>query len=187
MEQPIRNQILAASRKAFLREGFVGARMQAIADEAGISKALLHYHFKSKELLYQEAVNYAISQLQPVYQAFAAEHTSTKTKVTACLQEIEDIHQKQPELIQFLVFEAKNNFAGLTFELEIPPYQEVSFKQKQLFFDLFCFVAGYFLVQESAKNIYPQLASCQKLAPSELADGILALIPSLYLERYLMK
>ena len=30
-----------------------GARMQDIADEAGINKALLHYYFRSKEKLFE--------------------------------------------------------------------------------------------------------------------------------------
>lgn len=44
--------ILAAARKVFTRKGMAGARMQDIADEAGINKALLHYYFKDKEKLF---------------------------------------------------------------------------------------------------------------------------------------
>lgn len=48
----IKNLILSAAVKQFLARGYSGARMQAIADKAGINKALLHYHFSSKEKLY---------------------------------------------------------------------------------------------------------------------------------------
>jgi TetR/AcrR family transcriptional regulator len=48
----IKNLILSAAGKEFLARGYSGARMQAIADKAGINKALLHYHFSSKEKLY---------------------------------------------------------------------------------------------------------------------------------------
>ena len=34
--------ILNAARKVFIHKGFAGARMQEIADEAGINKAFLH-------------------------------------------------------------------------------------------------------------------------------------------------
>ncbi|MEJ7587510.1 MAG: TetR/AcrR family transcriptional regulator [Ferruginibacter sp.] len=44
--------ILQAARKAFIRKGLAGARMQDIADEAGINKALVHYYFESKEKLF---------------------------------------------------------------------------------------------------------------------------------------
>ena len=46
-------KILTAARQVFLTRGMDGARMQDIADEAGINKALLHYYFKNKEQLFE--------------------------------------------------------------------------------------------------------------------------------------
>ena len=46
-------RILAAAKKVFVARGMTGARMQDIADEAGINKALLHYYFKNKEKLFE--------------------------------------------------------------------------------------------------------------------------------------
>jgi len=45
-------QILDAAREVFIEKGMDGARMQEIADRAGINKALLHYYFRSKEKLF---------------------------------------------------------------------------------------------------------------------------------------
>jgi TetR/AcrR family transcriptional regulator len=45
-------KILEAAKKVFEKHGFEGARMQEIADETGISKASLHYYFRSKEKLF---------------------------------------------------------------------------------------------------------------------------------------
>lgn len=47
-------KILAAARKVFVKKGMDGARMQDIADEAGINKALLHYYFRNKEKLFEK-------------------------------------------------------------------------------------------------------------------------------------
>ena len=47
-------KILHAARKVFIAKGMAGARMQDIADEAGINKALLHYYFRSKEKLFEQ-------------------------------------------------------------------------------------------------------------------------------------
>src|SRR5207253_3846716 len=44
-------KILDAAHAVFLRRGTAGARMQDIADEAGVNKALLHYYFRSKSRL----------------------------------------------------------------------------------------------------------------------------------------
>jgi AcrR family transcriptional regulator len=46
-------KILTAARKVFITNGLAGARMQEIADEAGINKAMLHYYFRSKEKLFE--------------------------------------------------------------------------------------------------------------------------------------
>jgi AcrR family transcriptional regulator len=45
-------RILDAAKKVFIANGMAGARMQDIADEAGINKAMLHYYFRSKEKLF---------------------------------------------------------------------------------------------------------------------------------------
>ena len=45
--------ILEAAKKVFTKRGFSGARMQEIADEAKINKAMLHYYFRNKEKLFQ--------------------------------------------------------------------------------------------------------------------------------------
>ncbi len=45
--------ILEAAARVFTRTGFAGARMEEIASEAGINRALLHYYFRSKEKLFE--------------------------------------------------------------------------------------------------------------------------------------
>lgn len=45
-------RILKKAREVFIEDGFDGARMQRIADLAGINKAMLHYYFRSKQNLF---------------------------------------------------------------------------------------------------------------------------------------
>lgn len=47
------HKIIAAASREFIEKGLSGARMQVIADLAGINKAMLHYYFRSKEKLYE--------------------------------------------------------------------------------------------------------------------------------------
>ncbi|SEP40413.1 TetR/AcrR family transcriptional regulator [Mucilaginibacter sp. OK283] len=44
--------IKVAAKKVFLKKGLKGARLQEIADEAGIARTALHYYFRSKEKLF---------------------------------------------------------------------------------------------------------------------------------------
>jgi TetR/AcrR family transcriptional regulator len=47
-----RNAILKAALAEFAQEGLAGARMDAIAEAAGVNKALLYYYFHDKDALY---------------------------------------------------------------------------------------------------------------------------------------
>jgi len=46
-------KILAAAGEVFRAKGRDGAKMQEIADAAGINKAMLHYYFRSKDQLFE--------------------------------------------------------------------------------------------------------------------------------------
>jgi len=45
-------RILEAARQVFRQKGYVGARMEEIAERAQINKSMLHYYFRSKERLF---------------------------------------------------------------------------------------------------------------------------------------
>lgn len=49
-----RARIVHAGARCITREGVTGASMAAIADEAGVSKALLHYHYHDRATLLAE-------------------------------------------------------------------------------------------------------------------------------------
>ena len=54
--------ILAAAEIEFVRQGYRGATMQAIADRAGLPKANVHYYFQSKKNLYQALLTTIIAE-----------------------------------------------------------------------------------------------------------------------------
>ena len=58
-------KILKAAEAIFLRDGYDGSRMQDIADEAGINKALLHYYFRSKDKLFEHVFDLKIGTFFP--------------------------------------------------------------------------------------------------------------------------
>lgn len=65
LDRPTGDKILEAAKKVFVQKGMAGARMQDIADEAGINKALLHYYFRSKEKLFEVIFTEAVQKLFP--------------------------------------------------------------------------------------------------------------------------
>ncbi len=61
--QASRNAILKAALAEFAQEGLSGARMDAIAEGAGVNKALLYYYFHDKDALYGEVLDGFFSRL----------------------------------------------------------------------------------------------------------------------------
>ncbi len=56
--------ILSAALKEFSENGLGGARIEAIAGNAGVNKQALYYHFGSKEKLYQATLEYGYESLR---------------------------------------------------------------------------------------------------------------------------
>jgi AcrR family transcriptional regulator len=50
-------KVLAAALKEFAEHGFDGARVDRIAKNAKVNKAMIYYHFKSKEALYERILS----------------------------------------------------------------------------------------------------------------------------------
>ena len=60
-ESDTRAKILDAALAEFAEHGFAGARVDRIAAQAGINKAMIYYHFTSKDRLYESAIEAYVS------------------------------------------------------------------------------------------------------------------------------
>ncbi|MBI5267574.1 MAG: TetR/AcrR family transcriptional regulator [candidate division Zixibacteria bacterium] len=56
-----RERIVKSAREEFVAHGFTGSRVERIAKQAGVNKAMIYYHFKSKENLYHAVVEETLS------------------------------------------------------------------------------------------------------------------------------
>lgn len=57
-----RERILAAACEVIAEVGFEKIRMRMVAEHAGVSTALLHYHFETREKLFTEAMTHSFAQ-----------------------------------------------------------------------------------------------------------------------------
>jgi TetR/AcrR family transcriptional regulator len=57
VKQTSDEKVLAAALKEFAEYGFDGARVDRIAKNAKVNKAMIYYHFKSKEALYERILS----------------------------------------------------------------------------------------------------------------------------------
>jgi TetR/AcrR family transcriptional regulator len=74
-------RILDAARAVFVRRGTAGARMQEIAQEAGVNQALLHYYFRTKDRLAEAAFREVAGRILPAVFEILGSEASIEEKV----------------------------------------------------------------------------------------------------------
>lgn len=104
-----RLKIFRAAAEVFEEKGYTGARMQEIADRAGINKALLHYYFSSKEQLFRSVFQVLLKKMfEKIFSIFEKE-IAFKEKIKAILEEHIEFMIKNPKLPIFLLNELSQN------------------------------------------------------------------------------
>jgi len=98
-------KILAAARKVFTTKGMAGARMQDIADEAGINKALLHYYFRDKDKLFETIFMDEAQKFFPKINAIFNSDDPLFEKIEKFVNEYIDEMQENPYLPWFVINE----------------------------------------------------------------------------------
>ena len=94
-----------AAKTVFQAKGMNGARMQEIADEAGINKAMLHYYYRSKENLFEAVFNSAFSLLAPQLSAILNNDSSIEDKIKNFTFNYITFMLKHPYLPNFIIQE----------------------------------------------------------------------------------
>jgi AcrR family transcriptional regulator len=108
-EDPREIQILNAAKNVFQKKGMDGARMQEIADEAGINKALLHYYYRSKQQLFEAVFKFAFNLLAPQLNQILNDDSSIENKIRNFTSDYIDFIIKQPYLPSFIIHEINRN------------------------------------------------------------------------------
>ena len=79
------DQILDAAAVEVAERGFAGARVDRIARRARVNKAMLYYHFKSKQMLYRALLRRTFALAAERVRAIAASEASAADKVDRAL------------------------------------------------------------------------------------------------------
>ena len=101
--------ILEAAKSIFQSKGMDGARMQEIADKAGINKAMLHYYYRSKQLLFEAVFNNAFLLLAPHLNTVLNDDSSIEEKIKNFTTNYISFILKHPYLPNFVIQELNRN------------------------------------------------------------------------------
>ena len=108
-DQSTEQKILQAAKEVFQEQGMAGARMQDIADRAGINKALLHYYFRNKEKLFEVIFAEAATKFVPKVSILFASDLELFEKIRQFTSSYIDIMLENPYLPIFVLSEMNKN------------------------------------------------------------------------------
>jgi AcrR family transcriptional regulator len=102
-------KILDAAKLIFQKKGMAGARMQEIADEAGINKALLHYYFRSKDKLFRKVFEEIVQKfLTPIIAEMNSEKP-LEVKIWTFAEGYMNMLSVNPHIPLFMMHELNRN------------------------------------------------------------------------------
>ena len=135
------HKILEAAKHVFITQGMAGARMQDIADAAGINKAMLHYYFRNKEKLFETIFSEAFENLFPKLFSILESDQPVFTKIELICSAYINQMQATPYLPTFVLSEINrqpDTFLKKIWSKRKPPIKafanmvETAIKQKEI-------------------------------------------------------
>ena len=110
-EEPLDTEakIKEAAQKVFLKNGYEGAKIRQIADEAGVNVALVNYYFRSKEQLFQRIYFETFSSFLGVIAQLMNEETPFEVKVWKLVDRYTDFLLANPLMPMFVLSEHRQS------------------------------------------------------------------------------
>lgn len=112
-EKQTEEKIFEAATDVFEEKGMDGARMQDIANRAGINKALLHYYFRTKDLLFDAVFQKVAGKMFLKFAPVLEEGLTIEEKIRFFFREHIAFMQENPRLPAFVINEINRNPARI--------------------------------------------------------------------------
>lgn len=103
-----RRRILQAALLEFAQHGLSGTRVDRIAARAGVNKAMIYYHFDSKDDLFDKVIEDHFSTLQPVLRERISDDDGLEAAMTKIAVFYADIFPAHPHFKRIFVREIAN-------------------------------------------------------------------------------
>ena len=104
-----KKKILSAAKVVFLEKGFDGARMQEIANKAGINKSMLNYYFRYKENLFEAIFEEEFLKLVPKISVILNSDKPLSYKISTFVDIYIDMLIENPFIPNFVLNELNKN------------------------------------------------------------------------------
>ena len=114
-----KQKIMDVATGHFAAKGFFGARMQAIADEAGVNKAMLHYYYSTKRDLYIQVLAGIYSRIFTGMTSIIAKSDSREGRIRQLIEFFFDFWSERQEILVLVEREMLDGGEALDPALEI--------------------------------------------------------------------
>jgi len=101
-----RTKILEAAAQQFITHGYEGARLQAVADSVGVTKAMIHYYFNTKKELFEQVYRQSVEQVFGDLSETLSQDTVLFKKIEGLITSCLETAAQQPELLSFVITES---------------------------------------------------------------------------------
>lgn len=103
-------KIIEAAQEEFMLKGFAGARTTAIAEKAGVTHAMFHYYFRTKEKIFEKIISQKLELLSSLIKdSIMSGNYPLEEKLRHIIDRHIDFISENPELPGFLVREIFSN------------------------------------------------------------------------------
>jgi len=145
--------ILEAAEAEFLAKGFDQARTVSIAQRAGVTHAMLHYYFRTKEQLFDKILDGKIGLIEEIITSlFSAPDLPLKERLTRVISAHFDLLVANPSLPRFLMGEMTRVAPLMKERVLAKVLPALSDLQKEINMD-----ASQLLLDILSQNIFPFL------------------------------
>lgn len=99
-------RIIKTAIKEFAEHGFAGARIDRIAKNAKVNKAMIYYHFKSKEKLYESILSFHTEGIQNFVKSIIPDGKADINQIYSLISHFIDyLNNLGPEFVKIMLGE----------------------------------------------------------------------------------
>jgi AcrR family transcriptional regulator len=104
--------ILCAAEEIFLEKGYAGSKTTDIAKKAGVTHAMLHYYFRTKENLFQIVIKKQVELLANSILPILNDHGTFGEIISRAIEKHFEFVRQNPHIVFFIIREIHSSAIG---------------------------------------------------------------------------
>jgi TetR/AcrR family transcriptional regulator len=112
-ELSAKERLLQAAIRLFAKKGYSATGLREIVREAGVSVAMVNYHFGSKQALLEAILDRFFFSLYSVAEEILTGEDPPELKLRRYLRAVVGVFRKNPDLVRIAITELPNDMPGI--------------------------------------------------------------------------